>query len=397
MTAMNTPACISFHIRDAPMTAALWFRSFSQFLATDGTPYAGAIATFYQGGTTTPLIVYQDNGLASPWGSSVTADAAGLFPGVFLPEGEYDFRVTTATGVQICAAGPIEAVPTVTTSGGGGGTVDPTTIFQTGDAMFLEVSGVRTGWVRDNGRTIGNALSGATERANADCVNLFAWYWDNFADSICAVSGGRGGSASADFAAGKTITTLDKRGRVPMGLDTMGNTAAGRVQVSTTVTTTASSPAAVVASTTGLAIGMYVISANIPAGTFITSIVGSTINMSADATVSAAGTAARFSYVLDPQVAGQIGGQSQVTLTTDGIPSHSHTGTTTSNGAHTHTAGFTSGGSADAGFAGAIATGSTATSSNGAHTHTFTTDTTGNGRGHNNVPPVVMGTWFRKL
>lgn len=379
------------------MTAALWFKSFAQFLATDGTPYAGAIATFYQGSSTTPLIVYQDNGLASPWGSSVTADAAGLFPGVFLPEGEYDFRVTTATGVQICAAGPIEAVPTVITSSGGGGTVDPTTIFQTGDAMFLEVSGVRTGWVRDNGRAIGNGLSGALERGNADCVNLFAWYWDNFPDSICPVSGGRGGSAAADFAAGKTIATLDKRGRIPMGLDTMGNNAAYRVQVATTVTTTASSPQITPASLTGLAIGMYVISANIPAGTFITSIVAPFVNLSADATVSVAGTDARFSYILDPQVAGQIGGQAQVTLTTDGIPAHAHTGTTSSTGAHTHTAGFTGGGSADAGFAGAIATGSTATSSNGNHTHTFTSDTTGNGRGHNNVPPVVMGTWFRKL
>lgn len=380
------------------MTSALWFRSFSQFLATDGTPYAGAIATFYQGSSTTPLIVYQDNGLASPWGSSVTADAAGLFPGVFLPEGEYDFRVTTATGVQICAAGPIEAVPmgTIPT---GAGTVDPTTIFQTGDAMFLEVDAPRAGWVRDNGRLIGNALTSGpnSERANADCVNLFAWYWDNFPDSICPVTGGRGGSASADFAAGKTIATLDKRGRVPMGLDTMGNTAAGRVQVSTTVTTAAGSNQITPASLTGLAIGMYVISANIPAGTYITSIVGVNANLSANATVTAAGTAARFSYILDPQVPGQNGGQSQVTLTTDGIPSHSHTGTTSSNGAHTHTAGFTSGGSADAGFAGAIATGSTATSSNGNHTHTFTTDTTGNGRGHNNVPPVVMGTWFRKL
>lgn len=378
------------------MTSALWFGSYDTFRDVNGKAYVGAIATFYVGGTTSPLIVYQDNGLATPWGSSVTAAADGIFPGVFLPEGEYSFRVTTATGVQISAGGPIEAVPTITVSSGGG-TVDPTTIFQTGDAIFLEYAGTRTGWVRDNGRTIGNALSGATERANADCVNLYAWYWNNFADSICPVSGGRGGSASADFAAGKPIQVLDKRGRMALGLDDMGNSAANRVQASTTVTTTAASTACTVASTTGLAIGMYIVSANIPAGTFVTSIVGSTVNMSAAATVSASGTAARFSYVLDAQVAGQTGGQSQVTLTVDGIPSHSHTGTTTSNGAHTHTAGFQSGGSSDAGFAGAIATGSTTTSSNGAHTHTFTSDTTGNGRGHNNIPPVILGTWLRKL
>lgn len=378
------------------MTAALWFKSFDQVRDVNGAAYVGAIASFFVGGTTLPLIVYQDNALNTPWGSSVTAGADGMFPGVFLPEGEYNFRVTTATGVQVAAGGPIEAVPTVTVSSGGG-TVDPTAIFQTGDAIFLEYDGTRTGWIRDNGRTIGNALSGATERANADCVNLYAWYWNNFSDALCPVTAGRFGSAAADFAAGKPIQVLDKRGRMPIGMDTMGNTAAGRIQAATTITTTSGSPVTTVASTTGLAIGMYVISANVTAGTFVTSIVGTTVNLSADATASAAGTAARFSYVLDPQVAGQVGGQSQVTLTNDGIPAHTHTGTTTSNGAHTHTAGFTGGGSADAGFAGAIATGSTTTSSNGAHTHTFTSDTTGAGRAHNNLPPLILGTWFRKL
>lgn len=380
------------------MTSALWFGSYDTFRDVNGKAYVGAIATFYVGGTTSPLIVYQDNGLATPWGSSVTAAADGIFPGVFLPEGEYSFRVTTATGVQISAGGPIEAVPTITVSSGGG-TVDPTTIFQTGDAMFLETSGFRAGWVRDNGLLIGNALSSGpnSERANADCVNLYAWYWNNFSDAICPVIGGRGGSASADFAAGKPITTLDKRGRMPMGVDTMGGSPANRVQVATTINTVSGSNNITPASLTGLAIGMYVMSANIPAGTFITSIVGVTANLSANATLNGTATDARFSYINDPNIPGNTGGQAQTTLTTDGIPSHSHTGTTTSNGLHTHTAGFTGGGSADAGFAGAIATGSTTTSSNGAHTHTFTSDTTGAGRGHNNIPPVILGTWYRKL
>jgi len=84
-----------------------------------------------------------------------------------------------------------------------------------------------TGWVRANGRTIGNASSSATERANADTETLFTFLWNNFADAQCAVSSGRGISAAADYAANKTIALPSMRGRAPFGLDDMGNTAAG--------------------------------------------------------------------------------------------------------------------------------------------------------------------------
>lgn len=64
-----------------------------------------------------------------------------------------------------------------------------------------------TGWVMLNDGTIGDASSGATTRANADCEDLFTALWDGSTDSECPVSGGRGASASADFAAHKTIAT----------------------------------------------------------------------------------------------------------------------------------------------------------------------------------------------
>src|SRR5947208_1688739 len=83
--------------------------------------------------------------------------------------------------------------------GGGGGTVDPTTIFQTGQIIPMYGTGVLTGFVRANGRTIGSATSGATERANADAQSLFQNLWG--ADANLAVSGGRGASAAADWAA----------------------------------------------------------------------------------------------------------------------------------------------------------------------------------------------------
>jgi microcystin-dependent protein len=86
-----------------------------------------------------------------------------------------------------------------------------------------------TGYVRANGRTIGNAASSATERANADTSGLFALLWASYSDSVCAVSTGRGASAAADYAANKTIALPDLRGRAMFGLDDMGATAASRL------------------------------------------------------------------------------------------------------------------------------------------------------------------------
>lgn len=95
-----------------------------------------------------------------------------------------------------------------------------------------------TGWVRANGRTIGNASSGGTERANADTSTLFSFLWTNYGDSVCAVSSGRGASAAADYAANKTITLPDLRGRALFGLDDMGNSAASRLGAVITSQTT---------------------------------------------------------------------------------------------------------------------------------------------------------------
>jgi microcystin-dependent protein len=88
-------------------------------------------------------------------------------------------------------------------------------------------TGTLSGFVRANGRTIGSATSGATERANADTQALFEYLWG--ADANLTVSGGRGASANADWAANKTIALPDLRGRVIAGLDDMGNTSAGRL------------------------------------------------------------------------------------------------------------------------------------------------------------------------
>jgi hypothetical protein len=98
--------------------------------------------------------------------------------------------------------------------------VDPATVFSafsTGDIKPTFKITADTGWVMLDDRTIGSGTSGATNRANSDTVPLFALLWTNCADADAPVSGGRGASAAADFAANKTITLPKAMGRAMMG------------------------------------------------------------------------------------------------------------------------------------------------------------------------------------
>lgn len=90
--------------------------------------------------------------------------------------------------------------------------------WETGDLRHSFRSTAGDGWVLCSG-TIGKAGSSATRRANADCEDLFTLLWNSMADAQAPVSGGRGASAAADFAAGKTIQLVDTRGRVFVGID----------------------------------------------------------------------------------------------------------------------------------------------------------------------------------
>jgi len=99
----------------------------------------------------------------------------------------------------------------------------------TGASLDFWGSTAPVGWVLMDGRTIGSAASGATNRANADTEDLFTLLWNSMANAEAPVSGGRGASAAADFAANKTITIPDLRGRVVAGLDNMGGSTASRI------------------------------------------------------------------------------------------------------------------------------------------------------------------------
>lgn len=85
--------------------------------------------------------------------------------------------------------------------------------FTTGDAKLTFKTTADTGWVMANDGSIGSASSSATTRANADTEALFTLLWNNITDTWAPVSGGRGASASADFAANKTLTIPKALGR----------------------------------------------------------------------------------------------------------------------------------------------------------------------------------------
>lgn len=338
--------------------AGLWPLSLQQRIDPNGRPYAGAKAYFYEASTLTPLTVYKDYSLGSDHPNPVPADGFGMFPAVYLDEADefYRCRVTTATGTVLF---DITTLPVIGPSGGEGGggevAVDADALAKTGDVKWRLGTGTHSGWVRVNGRTIGNGSSGASERANDDTEALFTLLYGGFSDTLCPVSGGRGASAAADFAANKTITLPDARGRLLAALDDMGNSAAGRITSTTIVT-------------------------------------GS-----------------------DAITLGNSGGTQTHTLTTAQLASHTHTGTTASDGLHGHPFRTSTQDDGDADTTGGLMLNSanvanqsaftgTPSSTNGeqiggggAHTHTFTSDATGGGSAHNNMPPFLLATLYVRL
>lgn len=94
-----------------------------------------------------------------------------------------------------------------------------------GAVQPLRSKSAPTGWLIEDGKTIGSVTSGATGRANADTEDLFTHLWTQFTNTelVIQTSGGaattRGASAAADFAANKRMPLFDSRSRFLRGAD----------------------------------------------------------------------------------------------------------------------------------------------------------------------------------
>lgn len=322
--------------------AGFWPLSLLQRVDRNGRPYIGAKAYFYEALTLDPLTVYQDYGLGTPHPFPIQSDGNGMFPAVFLDEadGFYRFRITTSGGETLLDLTQMPIIGPTAGEGGSEEPVDPNRIWKTGDLKARYGTGTHAGWVRANGRTIGSATSGATERANADCQALYELLWNAASNTILPVAGGRGANASADWSANKAIALPDLRGRTIAGLDDMGNVASTRL-----------------------------------ASTYV-----------------ATGNATTL---------GSSGGLDDVAITVNQMPSHPHTfsGTTSSNGGHTVPTYSQVIRVADQASQGPDVDNvwwQTSNFSVASHAHTYsgTTSSVGGGAAHNNMPPFALATLY---
>ncbi len=201
--------------------------SLVQQFDSSGSPLSGCLLYFYVAGTVaTPQNAFADFSLTQALPNPAQCDQSGRVPLHWLADGLIHIRLTDASGVvQVDAT--LQVLGPSSGGGGGGGTVDPTTILSSGDLKVKYGAGPLIGFVRANGLTIGNASSGASERANADTQNLFVYLYG--ADPNLAVSGGRTGNALNDYNASKQLTLPDWAGRAIAALDDLGAGAKGRL------------------------------------------------------------------------------------------------------------------------------------------------------------------------
>lgn len=234
--------------------AALWPLSRTKEYDINGDPVVGAQAHFYDSGTTTPQTVYSDAGLSESLDQPVETDSYGRWPAVYLnPDpGAYRQRVLDADDTLLFDDDEVDVPLAADFTPPEAGETSTELLYGTLDIKLRYGTGTLAGYVRCNGRTLGSATSGATERANADAEDLFLALWG--ADANLSVSGGRGANAAADWAANKTIALPDFRDRALIGLGDMGNSDANRIADALTSSTNTTLGATAGASTVALSI-----------------------------------------------------------------------------------------------------------------------------------------------
>lgn len=368
----------------------LWRRSNSIEWDANGDRASGAKVYFYDAGTSTPRAAYQNADLSTAHPHPVVADGNGRWPAIFLQFGDYKETATTSGGSELWSTDNItNDEPFDDTF-----ELDEDALYNTGDFILSLKNGSRAGAVRCNGKTIGSAASGGTERANADAEDLFAFIWNNVANGQAAVSTGRGASAAADFAANKTIVLPDFRNATVIGFGDMGSTDAGLAAGAPIVSGSPILAGSIIGANTHALITAELAShthtgttgagsAHTHAGTTALagthSHTGTSDSGGAHSHTVSGGTVGGAATISSVALSG--GGATSLPITVsnvvvDAAAAHTHTFTTATGGTHDHT--FTTG-------------------SEAAHTHTFTSAATGSGTAHNNLSRAIPVTVLMKL
>jgi len=169
-----------------------------RFFDDEGQPLAYGKLYTYQAGSSTPLTTYLDKD-GTPNENPVTLDAAG-YADIWIGSRSYKFVLQDSDGNEIWTQDDI-SIPQVENG------------FSTGELNFGFFTTAKSGWVMFDDKSIGSLSSGATGRANDDTEALFLLLWSALANAQAPVSGGRGVSAEADWAADKTLTLPRGLGR----------------------------------------------------------------------------------------------------------------------------------------------------------------------------------------
>lgn len=191
-----------------------------------GEPLVGGLVYMLQAGTVTPQNGFRDAALVNAYPNPIQLDASARIPVIYFADGTIRIRLTDAGGVTLF---DFDNLPILGASSAGSiiDTTDPNARYNTGDLKIRYGTGALAGFVRANGLTIGPPSSGATERANADCLALFTYLW-NLNDNIDhPITPSRGASAAADWAATspfKQVKLPDFNGVLLGSLDGQGAT-----------------------------------------------------------------------------------------------------------------------------------------------------------------------------
>ena len=324
------------------------------------------------------MSAYKDAGLTSAHPFPILSNGFGRVPTIWIGVGNYKLVLKDASGALLDTIddlpGGVEVVPPAPSAAS----------FNTGDVKGSHTDDLQDGWLPLNGLTIGNPNSPANGRANLDVQALFEKLWNK--DASLAVLNGRGASASADWAAGKTIALPDYRGKTLFGVDQMGGTATAGILTAATTPTPNTIGAMIGGETeTLLAAHLPAISPAITIGAAGGhSHTGATDAQGAHAHGGATSTAGAHQHNVNaaPNIINGTSGNSYgsvngtYVVSTDAQGNHVHSIATDTQGLHAH---------------------NVSTNAVPDHTHAATIAALGQGQAHSKIPPGILGYWHIKI